>query len=212
MAAWKASVSGSSCVRRALSTGVKSAPPPNQDFVVTTKRVFMCTAGTCGFCRCAISEIPEAKKRGSASAPGMSLRNSGANSPKTVETCTPTFSNTRPFIIDMTPPPPGPPLWSVRLQGVRTKRPACRSASGAPGGSACSSPSKAAQMSSRNASNQVFARALRSSMRLTSIARFPWRVRPEIAAGFVAALAKNADAADTAGVLHALEDEARKIF
>ena len=91
----------------ASSTGVRSAPPPNQALVVTTKRVFMCTAGTCGLCGCAISEMPDAQKRGSASAPGMSLRNSGANSPNTVETCTPTFSNTRPFIIDMTPPPPG---------------------------------------------------------------------------------------------------------
>ena len=33
--------------------------------------------------------MPEAKKRGSSSAPGMSRRNSGANSPKTVETWTP---------------------------------------------------------------------------------------------------------------------------
>ena len=39
-------------------------------FVVTTMRVFMCTAGTCGFCGCAISEMPEAQKRGSSSAPG----------------------------------------------------------------------------------------------------------------------------------------------
>src|SRR5437868_3694331 len=105
MAAWKACVSGSVWVRRLSSTGVRSAPPPNQALVVTTKRVFMCTAGTCGLCRWAISEMPEAKKRGSASAPGISLRNSGANSPKTVEAWTPTFSNTRPFIIDITPPP-----------------------------------------------------------------------------------------------------------
>ena len=41
----------------------------------------------------------------------------------TVETCTPTFSKTRPCMIDMTPPPPGAPVWSVRCQGVRTKRP-----------------------------------------------------------------------------------------
>ena len=72
-------------MRRASSTGVRSAPPPNQALVVTTKRVFMCTAGTCGFCGCAISEMPEAQNRGSASAPGISLRNSGANSPCTVE-------------------------------------------------------------------------------------------------------------------------------
>ena len=36
---------------------------------------------------------------------------------------TPTFSNTRPRIIAITPPPPGAPVWSVRCQGVRTKRP-----------------------------------------------------------------------------------------
>ena len=34
----------------------------------------------------------------------------GANSPCTVETWTPTFSNTRPFMIAITPPPPGAPL------------------------------------------------------------------------------------------------------
>ena len=83
---------------------------------------------------CAISEMPEAKNRGSSAAPGISLRNSGANSPNTVETWTPTFSNTRPFIIAMTPPPPGAPLWSVRFHGVRMKRPGARSASGAPAG------------------------------------------------------------------------------
>ena len=107
MAAWKARLSGSLWVRRRSSTGVRSAPPPNQALVVTTKRVFMCTAGTCGFCGWAISEMPEAQKRGSSAAPGISLRNSGANSPCTVEQCTPTFSNTRPRIIAITPPPPG---------------------------------------------------------------------------------------------------------
>ena len=72
--------------------------------------------------------MPEAQKRGSSAAPGISLRNSGANSPNTVEQCTPTFSNTRPRISDITPPPPGCPEWSVRLQGVRAKRPGARSA------------------------------------------------------------------------------------
>ena len=32
--------------------------PPNQAFVVTTKRVFMCTAGTWGLCRWAMTETP----------------------------------------------------------------------------------------------------------------------------------------------------------
>ena len=57
-----------------------------------------------------MSEMPDAQNRGSVSAPGISLRNSGANSPNTVETWTPTFSNTRPLSIDITPPPPGAPL------------------------------------------------------------------------------------------------------
>ena len=123
MAAWKSTVSGSSWVRLRSSTGVRSAPPPNHCRLVTTMRVFMWTAGTCGLCRWAISEMPLAQKRGSSSAPGMSLRNSGENSPWTVEMWTPTFSKTRPFICAMTPPPPVAPLWSVRCQGVLTKRP-----------------------------------------------------------------------------------------
>ena len=81
MAPWNASVSGSSCVRRQSSTGVRSAPPPNQVLVVATKRVFMCTAGTLGFQGWAITEMPEAQKRGSAEAPGICLANSGANVP-----------------------------------------------------------------------------------------------------------------------------------
>src|ERR1700690_2983486 len=59
-------LSGSSCVRRRSSTGVRSAPPPNQALLVTTNRVFKCTAGTCGFCGCAISEMPEARIVGGA--------------------------------------------------------------------------------------------------------------------------------------------------
>src|SRR5262245_45087632 len=163
MAAWKASVSGSSWVRRRSSTGVRSAPPPNHAFVVTTKRVFMWTAGTCGLCMWAISEMPEAQKRGSSAAPGMSLRNSGANSPNTVDTWTPTFSNTRPFISDITPPPPSRPLWSARLHGRRTKRPAAPSPSGALAGNASSIASNAAQMRSRRASNQARVRPWRAS-------------------------------------------------
>ena len=114
-------LSGSSCVRRASSNGVKSAPPPNQALLVTTKRVFMCTAGTCGFCGCAINEMPEAQKFGFSAAPGISLRNSGANSPCTVEQCTPTFSNTRPRISAMTPPPPGSALADPALVPISGK-------------------------------------------------------------------------------------------
>ncbi len=109
-------MSGSSWVRRRSSTGVRSAPPPNHALVVTTKRVFMCTAGTFGLRICAISEMPDAQNRGSSAAPGICARNSGANSPCTVEQCTPTFSNSRPRITLITPPPPGSPVWSVRSQ------------------------------------------------------------------------------------------------
>ena len=126
-----------------------SPPPPNQALVVTMKRVFMCTAGTRGLRRCATKLIPVAMKRGSASAPGICLRNSGENSPKTVETLTPTFSNTLPFMTDITPPPP-----SGRSQAVRTKRPAGRAACG-PEVSSSSQASKAAQIRSRSDSNQA---------------------------------------------------------
>ena len=102
-------------------------------------RVFMCTAGTLGFCGWAMSEMPDAQNCGCSSAPGICLRNSGANSPCTVEVCTPTFSNTRPAIRLMVPPPPGAPVWSVRCHGVRTKRPGARSESGAPSGRSSSS-------------------------------------------------------------------------
>src|ERR1700686_207755 len=67
----------------------------------------MCTRGMLGLRRCAISEMPEAQNRGSSAAPGICARNSGANSPCTVEQCTPTFSNSRPRITLITPPPPG---------------------------------------------------------------------------------------------------------
>src|SRR5262249_18306068 len=102
-------------------------------------------------------------------APGMSLRNSGANSPNTAETCTPTFSNTRPFIIAMTPPPPGLPVWSVRRQGVRTNRPGGWSASGAPAGSVSSISSKAGVIRSRSVSNQARAEPLRASITFKSM-------------------------------------------
>ena len=96
MAAWKSTLSGWSCTRRRSSTGVRSAPPPNHALDVTTKRVFMCTAGTFGFHGWMMSEMPEAQKRGSSSAPGICLANSGAKVPWTVEMWTPAFSNTRP--------------------------------------------------------------------------------------------------------------------
>ena len=46
-------------------------------------------------------------------APGISDRNSGENSPNTVEMFTPTFSKTFPCMMDISPPPPGAPVWSV---------------------------------------------------------------------------------------------------
>src|ERR1043165_9184147 len=76
--------------------------------LVTMWRVFRCAAGTSGERRCASSDMPLAQNRGSSPAPGISLRNSGANSPNTVETLTPTFSKTRPCISAIVPPPPPP--------------------------------------------------------------------------------------------------------
>ncbi len=73
-------------------------------------RVFMCAVGALGLAGCAISDTPDAQKRGSSVAPGIWLRNSGASSPKTVEVWMPAFSNTRPLIRLMTPPPPGAPV------------------------------------------------------------------------------------------------------
>ena len=61
-------------------------------------RVFMCAGGTWGERGWATSEMPLAQKRGSSAAPGICAANSGASSPHTVETLTPTFSNTRPRI------------------------------------------------------------------------------------------------------------------
>ena len=88
-------------------------------------RVFMCAGGACGERRCATSEMPLAQNRPSASAPGIWPRNSGLNSPQTVETFTPTFSNTRPRMIAdhaaaAAGPVPGLPLEPARRQvGVR---------------------------------------------------------------------------------------------
>ena len=67
--------------------------------------------------------MPDAQKLGSSSAPGICLANSGENSPNTVEIWTPTFSNTRPCIMDISPPPPGAPVWSLRSQASRTNLP-----------------------------------------------------------------------------------------
>ena len=68
--------------------------------------------------------MPAAKKRGSCAAPGIWARNSGLNSPNTVEMLTPTFSNTRPRINDMVPPPRSSPFSPLsRCQVLRSKRP-----------------------------------------------------------------------------------------
>ena len=106
----------------------------------------MCTAGTCGLAMCATRLIPVAKKRGSSSAPGIEAANSSLKRPPTVETLTPTFSNTLPFICPRTPPPPGEPSLSVRSHGMKSKAaslPASRSIA-----------SNAAQMRVRSDSNQ----------------------------------------------------------
>jgi len=114
--------------------------------VVVRKRVLKWTAGTCGLAMWATRLIPVAKKRGSSSAPGIEAANSGEKLPPTVETLTPTFSNTLPVICPRTPPPPGEPSGSVRSHGIISKLdllPASRSIA-----------SNAAQIRVRNASNQ----------------------------------------------------------
>ena len=78
----------------------------------------MWTAGTCGLAIWATRVMPVAKKRGSSPAPWMVAANSSVKRPPTVETLTPTFSNTSPFISPRTPPPPGEPSGSSRSQGV----------------------------------------------------------------------------------------------
>ena len=65
--------------------------------------------------------------------------------------------------------PAGAPLWSVRFQGVRTKRPAVPVPCGGSAGRASSSSSNAATIRSRKVSNQARARCLRISNRSTSM-------------------------------------------
>src|SRR6516164_7136157 len=145
-------------------------------------RVFMCTAGTSGERRCATSEIPLAQKRGSSEAPGTSLRNSGENSPYTVDMLTPTFSKTRPCMIEIVPPPP-----PCRSHFVRSKRPAALSA-----GRSCayssSIDSKVVQIRSRNSANQLSAlvqwsrsgeKAAEKSLTATETLRFDAAPRSE---------------------------------
>src|SRR5258707_3892342 len=120
----------------------------------------MCAAGTLGERRCATSEMPEAKKRGSCSAPGIWARNSGLNSPNTVETLTPTFSNTRPRMTDMVPPPRSSPSGPAsRCHSLRSKRPGA-SSRWVPE-SSVSMRSNSPQMRSRSPSNEARAAALR---------------------------------------------------
>ncbi|WP_296717373.1 hypothetical protein [Erythrobacter sp.] len=79
----------------------------------------MCTAGACGLVMCATKLMPVATKPGaSALAPLIEPANSLAKLPRTVETLTPTFSNTLPFINPCTPPPGSGLPSSSRLQGV----------------------------------------------------------------------------------------------
>ena len=127
-------------------------------------RVFICAVGACGFTGWAMKEMPLAQKRGSWSAPGICLANSGAKVPCTVEMWQPTFSNTRPAISAMTPPPPSEPSFSVRVHVVLTKRPgAWPSQPGRPSASS-SIRSSAAQSSSRKCSNHRRARSFRAGL------------------------------------------------
>ena len=162
--------------------GLRSAPPPNHQAAgVQNIRVFMCTAGVSGERMWATRLIPLAQKRGSSARPGISFRAvrlacaRGSRRPWTVETLTPTFSNTRPRITAMTPPPPSPS--APRRVALRSKRPGGRSACG-PASSLSSSASKAAQMRSRSVSNHADARAFSlSPTAITRLRRFHLRLR-----------------------------------
>src|SRR6056297_2012183 len=150
--------------------GLRSDPPPNhQAWGVQNMRVFMCIAGQCGFCICATRLMPEAQKRGSAFMPGIPLRAAIAfwarspSVPYTVETLTPTFSNTRPPRITlMRPPPASEPSSDVRRVSVTSKRPGSASESG-PSAWLSSRPSKASTISLRSWRNQPAARVFLSS-------------------------------------------------
>ena len=153
--------------RRLSSVGVRSAPPPNQVLVVRTRRVFICTVGTCGLQGWAITETPAAQKRGSFAAPGIWPANSSGKAPWTVEQCAPIFSNRRPRSIAIRPPPPGAPLGSVRSHGSIAKRPGARAAS-TPANSR-SSASIAATILPCSAPNQSSARLRRGSSSAGSV-------------------------------------------
>ena len=146
--------------------GLRSDPPPNhQACGVQNIRVFICTAGQCGFCIWATSEMPAAQNLGSSRMPGIPLRAAIAscarapNVPKTVETFTPTFSNTRPPRITLiNPPPASEPSSAVRCVGVTVKVPQGASIS------CCASiASKRATISSRNWRNHALAAAFSES-------------------------------------------------
>src|SRR5262245_52801473 len=125
-------------------------------------RVFMCTAGTSGDCMWATRLMPLAQNRPRSAAPGICLRNSSENAPCTVEMFTPTFSNTRPRITDITPPPPSAPSSVGRRHSVRSKRPGGLSLN-VPS-SSFSSRSNSAQMRSLNSANHSAALAFSSSV------------------------------------------------
>ncbi len=113
-------------------------------------RVFMCTAGTSGERICATSEMPLAQKRGSSPAPGIWARNSGENSPETVEMLTPDLLEDVALHHrhDAAAAFRALPLPCART-GPARGRPAV------PRRYASSIASKAAQMRSRSAANQV---------------------------------------------------------
>ncbi len=113
-----------------------------------------------------MKEMPEAQKRGSLSAPGICAANSGGKVPCTVEVWQPTFSNTRPVISAMTPPPPSAPLVLAPRPGR-----ADEAAGGLPVASAAGprprprSPRAPAQICRADASNQARARSFRAAER-----------------------------------------------
>ncbi len=108
--------------------GLRSATPPNQDCEVEIMRQFMWKAGTKGDRGWMTMESPAAQNCPSLfSAPFISCRKRGENSPDTVEILTPAFSKTRPFLrIDISPPPPDRPESVLLSQGRFVNTPGAR--------------------------------------------------------------------------------------
>ena len=131
--AWKASASGSP--GRGADRASASDRRRRQTIacVVTTKRVFMWTAGTFGLRGWTISEIPDAQKRGSLCGAldlAREFRSEASEDRRDMHARLLEDASAAASPCD--PPPPGAPEWSTRDHGV-AREAAGRRASGAKG-------------------------------------------------------------------------------